>query len=71
MTLSEALAVNHGAQKSREANEHAAHAECICAHPRGWHFRGLGSCLECSCLGFATFAVDGSREPDEHGEAGA
>lgn len=22
-----------------------------CGHPLGWHFRGVGSCLECSCLG--------------------
>jgi hypothetical protein len=25
---------------------------CQCTHPQGWHFRGAGSCLECSCLAY-------------------
>lgn len=27
-------------------------ALCNCDHPVGWHFRSLGSCLECGCLEF-------------------
>lgn len=30
-----------------------------CAHPRGWHVYGVGSCLECGCLGFDAHVVEG------------
>ena len=36
---------------------------CSCGHPRGWHFRAEGQCIECPCGGFTPPPPAATGEP--------
>ena len=41
----------------------AGEERCACQHPRGWHFDGEGSCIECMCLGYVVIGPLKSVQP--------